>query len=272
MDSKPLWTAPDQQARLAELLSDDADTKDAPLRRDVRSLGRLLGLVIQEQEGVDLYSVVERLRQLTTLYRESAPDGIGAEPDPKPLMLLESSIQGLPIAQAYHVTKAFSIYFELTNLAEANHRKRRLRAARVLTGRPPQPGSMIGTLLRLKRSGIGADEALRQLARVQVIPTFTAHPTEVARRTVLYKRRQIAHQIEQIDSLPLTDAEAVEREGIIGEAITELWQTDEVRRRPPTVADEIRMGLDYFPNGLFSTLPRLYNEIARGFTPYTASW
>jgi phosphoenolpyruvate carboxylase len=265
MQAKPLWTASDQQERLAELLSDDAEQKEAPLRRDVRSLGRLLGTILQEQEGPELYIAVERMRQLTGQYRESAPANTTPEAEAEPLRLLEATEQSLPVAQAYRVTKAFAIYFELTNLAEANHRKRRLRAARVLAERAPQPGSMAGTLLRMQRAGIGPEEALRQLSRVEVVPTFTAHPTEVARRTVLYKRRQIAHQIEQIDRLPLTDADAAEREAIIGVAITELWQTDEVRRRPPTVRDEIRMGLDYYPNGLLATLPRLYSGIARAF-------
>jgi phosphoenolpyruvate carboxylase len=264
MQAKPLWTATDQQGRLTELLSDEPEQKEAPLRRDVRSLGRLLGMVLQEQEGPDLYDAVERLRQLASRYRESAAEAApGAEPEA--MQMLEAAIRGLSVAQAYKVTKAFAIYFELTNLAEANHRKRRLRAARVLADRPPQPGSMAGTLLRMQRAGIGPDEALRHLSRVAVIPTFTAHPTEVARRTVLYKRRQIAHQIEQIDWLPLTDAEAGEREAAIGVAITELWQTDEVRRRAPTVRDEVRMGLDYYPNGLIATLPRLYDDIARAF-------
>src|SRR5207237_3445607 len=128
------------------------------------------------------------------------------------------------------VTKAFAIYFELTNLAEANHRKRRLRAGRILADRPPQPGSFQGTLVRMKAAGISAETALEWLGKIVVIPTFTAHPTEVARRTVLFKRRRIAHEIEQIDWLPLTDAEAGEREATIAADITTLWQTDEVRR------------------------------------------
>ena len=159
------------------------------------------------------------------------------------------------------VTKAFAAYFELINLAEANHRKRRLRASRALAEKA-QPGSFQGTLERLKRNNVGVEQALYWLGKVMVIPTFTAHPTEVARRTVLTKRRNIAHEIEQIDWLPLTNAEASEREGRIAANIMALWQTDEVRRRAPTVRDEIRMGLDYYTNGLIETLPRLYTTMA----------
>lgn len=259
---RPLWSADDQQARLEELLTDHPEKKYAPLRRDVRCLGRLLGWTLREQVGEQLFDTVETLRQNAIRYREQLQAGQNAETI---LEAMQECIRSLPIQRAYQVTKAFSIYFELTNLAEANHRKRRLRAAKVRTDHVPQPGSMEGTLLRMKQGGIDAQEALRYFQQVEIIPTFTAHPTEVARRTVLYKRRQIGIQIERIDWLPLTDAEAREREELIAAAITELWQTDEVRRRAPAVQDEVRMGLDYYPTSLFATLPRLYEGLAEAF-------
>ena len=263
---RPLWAADDQAARLTEMLSNDPEVKERPLRRDVRSLGKLLGDVLNEQHGADLFSMVERLRTLAIQHRDtdaaSVAAGIVAAPG---IGKFEQAVRDLDTVQAYRVTKAFATYFELTNLAEANHRKRRLRAGRVNSGARPQPGSIRGTLERMKSNGIGADQALTLLSEIKVIPTFTAHPTEVARRTVLFKRRAIAREIEQIDWLPLTDAEALEREETIGAAITALWQTDEVRRRAPTVRDEIRMGLDYFPNSLIATVPHLYSEIADAF-------
>ncbi len=264
--SRPLWETTDQQGRLLELLSSQGETKDTPLRRDVRSLGRLLGEILIEQQGQELFNTVEQLRQLAILHREESGAGTGTaeprqDPNPEPLTNFETIISGLSVEQAYRVSKAFATYFELINLAESNHRKRRLRASRVLEETAPA-GSMEGTLARMKRSGMPWAEALYWLEQVRIIPTFTAHPTEVARRTVLTKRRNIAHEIEQIDWLPLTDAEAGEREGRVAANITSLWQTDEVRRRAPTVRDEIRMGLDYYTNGLIETLPRLYTTIA----------
>ena len=95
-----------------------------------------------------------------------------------------------------------------------------------------------------------------------VTPVFTAHPTEVARQTVLLKRRRIAEQLERLDRLPLTVDEALRCEQIIHAEITSLWQTDEVRQTKPTVDDEIRMGLRYFRLSLFETLPRIYAEVA----------
>ncbi len=267
---KLLWAATDQVSRLKELLGEQPDQKDAPLRRDISALATLLGEILKEQEGNDLFDTVEQLRNLAVRHRD-AGDGVehigGVSPVEERDLLnrFEQVINGLTVPRAYRVTKAFAIYFELVNLAENNHRKRRLRAARLLTGNPVQAGSLQGTLERMRSGGYSEDQALKCLGSIQIIPTFTAHPTQVARRTVLFKRRRIARQIEQIDWLPLTNAEAGERQAAIAADITALWQTDEVRRRPPKVRDEIRMGLDYHVNGLIETLPRLYGEMADAF-------
>jgi len=171
----------------------------------------------------------------------------------------------MDLSRAYQVTKAFAIYFELTNLAETNHRKRRRRAGKLGDQRVPPAGSLRGTLLRMKQAGIPAEDALAALAHIRVTPVFTAHPTEVARQTVLIKRRRIAEQLELLDRLPLTGGDAERCETNISAEVTALWQTDEVRLAKPTVNDEIRMGLRYFRLSLFPTLPRIYDEIVESF-------
>ena len=171
----------------------------------------------------------------------------------------------LEVAEAHRMTKAFAIYFELTNLAETNHRKRRRRAAQVSPERQAQPGSFLGTLRRLRDAGIAKERVVDWLRQVEVTLVLTAHPTEVARRTVLFKRQRIAEELEQLDRLPLTERKAEEHEQAILAEITSLWQTDEVRRRRPTVRDEIKMGLDYYPSVLLEALPTLYEELADDF-------
>jgi phosphoenolpyruvate carboxylase len=171
----------------------------------------------------------------------------------------------LEIEEAYRISKAFAIYFELTNLAETNHRKRRRRAAKLHKDQPPLAGSFRGTLLRMKKAGMSVEDVLAALKNVSVIPVFTAHPTEVARRTVLSKRRRIAKQLQRLDRLPLSDADALLLESVIRAEITSLWQTDEVRIEKPLVTDEIRMGLDHYPTSVFAALPRIYAEIGDSF-------
>jgi len=262
---RPLWSAQDQPERLRELTARTSDAeKEAPLRRDVRSLGILLGRVLAEQAGEQLFETVERLRRLLIQHREDA----AARPNSSTESLLNEAkgvVADLDVDAAYRVTKAFATYFELTNLAETNHRKRRRRAAAVHADERPIPGSFRGTLLRMKESGIGAEQALAALREIEVVPVFTAHPTEITRRTVLLKRRRIASQLEQLDRLPLSDAEAEQHEAVIAAEIAAMWQTDEVRLRKLTVGDEIRTGLSYYGMTLFDTIPRVYQELADSF-------
>jgi phosphoenolpyruvate carboxylase len=261
-----LWNVDDQAARLAELTSHDSDLKEAPLRRDVRSLGRLLGEVLKEQVGDKLFSAVEELRLLLIEHRElHSQPGHDIENKRRLIERAERIVSRLDVAEAHQMAKAFAIYFELTNLAETNHRKRRRRAAQASPELLAQPGSFLGTLRRMRDAGITQQQALEWLAKIEVILVFTAHPTEVARRTVLFKRQRIAVELEQLDRLPLTERESEQHEQAIMAEITALWQTDEVRRRQPAVRDEIRMGLDYYPSVLFETLPALYDELAGDF-------
>jgi phosphoenolpyruvate carboxylase len=265
---KPLWGAVDQAQRLSELTSEEPELKEAPLRRDVRSLGLLLGEVLKEQAGQSLFDSVEELRGLAIEYRDAVHDPRHDADKTRAFELMKRAAEGvarLELLEAYGMTKAFAIYFELTNLAETNHRKRRRRAALLSPTRPAQPGSIRGTLRRMRDAGMTLETAIEWLARVEVIPVFTAHPTEVARRTVLFKRRRIAESLERLEQLPLTDSEAGKLEAAISAEITALWQTDEVRRRPPVVRDEIKMGLDYYSDCLINTLPGLYEEFADAF-------
>jgi len=259
MREPPLWAPEDQAARLAELAAATDDrAKQAPLRRDVRSLGMLLGRVLVEQSGEPLFRTVEQLRRFLI---QSRARSVRSHSSTEEMEEARSIVAGLSISEAHKVAKAFATYFELTNLAETNHRKRRRRAGGLKPDQAPPAGSFRGTLVRLREAGLTLEQALAALHRVKVVPVFTAHPTEAARRTVLLKRRRIAECLERLDRLPLPAAEARELETSIAAEITALWQTDEVRVQKPQVTDEIRMGLDYYPMSIFEALRRLYREM-----------
>src|SRR5437016_5619672 len=248
--AEPLWQVKDQQQHLRELIASDPELKEAPLRRDVRNLGRILGDVIKEQAGQEVFDSVERLRNLSIEQREQGR--IAQDP----------SLASMDLRHAFLVVRAFAIYFELVNLAETNHRKRRRRAAQV-NHSAPQAGTIAGTFRRFKKAGITLEQTLDQLRRICAIPVFTAHPTEIARRTVLMKRERLSKLLETLDAAPLTDETAQSVAEQIAAEITALWQSDEVRRRTPTVRDEIRMGLDYYRVSLIRSVPDVYDEIAR---------
>jgi phosphoenolpyruvate carboxylase len=253
-----LWKPENWPLRLAELEARTGDIKEAPLRRDVRSLGMLLGQVLREQAGEQLFGEVEELRQIAIRRREAQNGEVG-----EPFSSALGSVQSLDTVQAYRLARAFAFYFELINLAETNHRKRR-RLSLQLAG-DTQRGSLRGTLRAMRAAGISGEAALDWLRSICIIPVFTAHPTEIARRVVMFKRRRIADLLEQLDRIPLSDEQLEQYEESLTAEITALWETDEVRTRRPTVRDEVKMGLDYYDASIYATLPGLYTEVAAAF-------
>ena len=262
-----LWTPENWPERLAELEARTPELKQAPLRRDVRSLGALLGEVLREQAGEEVFDAVESLRRAAIARREADAKQKSGERAEAPSLQLQQAIDSVHqlsgnLTTAYSLARAFSFYFELINLAETNHRKRRRLSGELDPHRSPQRGSLRGTLRQLRLAGVSADEMLGLLQKICVSPVFTAHPTEVARRSVMFKRRQISDLLERLDRIPVPPAELEALEDNLIAEITALWQTDDVRSARPTVRDEIRMALDYYESSLFATLPVLYKEVA----------
>jgi len=260
----PLWKPTSWTDRLAELEAPSGPLKDAPLRRDIRSLGALLGTVLREQVGTALYDLVEEIRRASIARRES----LAAGNDTQAAAHLEQElarVRRMDLDHAYPLVRAFSFYFELINLAETMHRKRRRLSHQIHADAAPQRGSLRGTLRRMKSAGLSASQTAEILTRVCVMPVFTAHPTEVARRTVMVKRRRISELLELLDRIPLSDEQLSGLEQQLLAEITALWQTDDVRSARPTVRDEVRMGLDYFDVAIFDTLPGLYHEVEQAF-------
>ncbi len=257
------WQPSRWSDRLSELEAQTSELKQAPLRRDIRSLGALLGQVLREQAGEELFATVESLRRIAISRREAEAggDAAAAQRHLEEAQALTRKAAENP-QRAYELARAFAFYFELINLAETAHRKRRRRASMLDAGAAPQRGSLRGTLRRLRQAGHTRDSVMALLRQICVVPVFTAHPTEVARRSVMFKRRRISELLEQLDTLGLPPSELDRLQDELLAEITALWQTDDVRIARPTVRDEIRMGLDYYEASLFSTIPVLYTEIA----------
>ena len=232
----------------------------------------LLGEVLREQAGEPLYDAVEELRKTAIARREVDTSQSRADPGGTQLqhaLALVHSYSG-DLTRAYQLARAFSFYFELINLAETNHRKRRRISHQLSEGAKAEHssarGDLRGTLVRLRQAGVTAEQAREQLSDVQISPVFTAHPTEIARRSVMFKRRRISDLLEQLDRIPVPEAQLDSLQQDLIAEITALWQTDDVRSARPTVRDEIRMALDYYESSLFDTLPVLYGEVASALT------
>jgi phosphoenolpyruvate carboxylase len=212
---------------------------DAPLRRDVRLLGDLLGSVLVEQDGPELLADVERVRALAREARAGAP-----------LEELRSAVAALPPERGARVLRAFALWFQLANVAEQRHRIRRL-GEYGHEGHVPEE-SLAAAFGRLE----GIDTALLA-GRVSLELVLTAHPTEATRRTVLASHLRLAEVLGRLDDPLPTRPEREEVAAALAAEITALWQTDEVRSRRPRVVDEIRNGHWFFEQSLIDAAERL---------------
>ena len=155
--------------------------------------------------------------------------------------------------------RAFSLFFQLANIAEQHHRLRRRRQYEH-EGRVPRE-SLADAVARLRGAGIGDEELSAAAARIEVRPVLTAHPTEATRRTILQAHQRLAAALRRLDDPELPHSTQSRIREQIAEEVTILWQTDEVRSQRPRVVDEIRHGLWFVEESLWQALPRLVREL-----------
>jgi len=243
------------------------EPKDEPLRRDINLLGGMLGRVLIEQEGRELFATEEEVRLLCKRLRS----GYDPELDGR----LRRRIEGMDVGELQRIVRAFSVYFQLVNIAERYHRIRRRRQHESSQSNPPQRASLASALARLKREGLEAGTLQRVLDDINVGLVLTAHPTEALRRSVRLKHVRIGELLEALESPHLTWKERRRLEEKLAEEITILWQTDELRVRRPEVKQEIERTLLYFENPLISATLEAYrefeDELARQFPEDTPS-
>ena len=226
--------------------------KDAPLRRDINLLGRVLGRVLIEQEGQGLFETEEEIRTLCKRLR--------FDYDPELDARLRQRIDAMSVGELRRIVRAFSVYFQLVNIAERYHRVRRRRQYEASPENPPQRASLASALARLKREGLEG-EALRGLLRgMEIGLVLTAHPTEATRRSVRRKHARIGRMLESMESPVLTWRERRNLEEDMAEEITLLWQTDELRVRRPEVRQEVERTLLFFEEPLISATLEAYRE------------
>jgi phosphoenolpyruvate carboxylase len=225
------------------------------LARDVDALGRALGTVLSEQEGERFFNLVEQVREMTKHLRLN-PD------DQAMVAKLEGTIAGLAGHDAEALVRAFSHYFLLVNLAEERHRLRRSKPRQSDQENPPAPRkqSLHEAIYSLRELGLGAREAAKMIGGLELGLTFTAHPTEMRRRTVRHHLEAIAAKLAGLEN-PETRAETIEA---ITARIEVLWGTLELQARNPTVRDEVQGGLAYVDN-IAQALPELERDLKAAF-------
>jgi len=208
-------------------------------RRGVRLLGRLLGDVIREQEGQEVYDLIENIR------RRSVGEHRLGEPDPE----LEETLQALTLEQARLLIRGFAIFSQLANIAD-DHQIRHQSSGE-------DPFAELG-----KRQSVPPEAALEFLSHAVLTPVLTAHPTEVRRKSILDRELAIAERLERGDGR-LRTTDRAENESELKREIRTLWQTRMLRPVRLNVADEIDNAASILKLTFLPQLPVLKRRLAR---------
>ena len=221
-----------------------------PMREDIRLLGAILGDTVREQNGDEVFDLVERARVESFRVRRSEIDR--AE--------LADLFTDIDVHQAIPVIRAFTHFALLANVAEDIHRERR-RAVHEAAGEPPQDSSLAATYLKLDRADLAASAVADALSGALVSPVITAHPTETRRRTVFDTQHRVTELMRlRMNGLTRTaDGRDVEIE--LRRNILTLWQTALVRLSRLKISDEIETGLRYYPAAFFEVIPQVNAEV-----------
>ena len=263
LESHP--TAPTTGSAGAVSALRNTQQNERPLLDDIRLLGRLLGDVIREQDGVAAYELVEQTRLLSVAFRRDADEGADKA--------LKKKLKALSGDQTVSVIRAFTYFSHLANLAEDRHHIRR-RTVHERAGNT-QEGSLDVALARLRWAGISPRAVADLLAHSFVSPVLTAHPTEVQRKSILDAERGIAQLLTARDDLKalaaatggtkdaLTPKALAANEAQLRARVVQLWQTRLLRYSKLTVLDEIDNALSYYESTFLREIPKLYASLER---------
>ena len=227
------------------------EDKDQSLRDDVRTLGAMVGELICEQNGHELFDLVEAARLRAIRRREG---------NENPEEQLAQLVGNLDTDVALQMIRSFSTYFQMVNTAEKVHRIRRRRDY-LRDTEQDQPGGLEDTLLKLKAAGITADGLQELLDSMLIEPDFTAHPTEPTRRTMLRKEQDIVKHLVDLLNPTMTPQETHSALQNIRLLATTGWQTSEHPSERMTVADALEHVLFFITDVLYRAVPPIFADL-----------
>ncbi|GAA0589036.1 phosphoenolpyruvate carboxylase [Caenispirillum bisanense] len=241
----------------------DGEDKDLPLREDIRLLGRILGDTVRDQEGEEVFDLVESIRQTSVRFHRQ--EDVTARHE------LEAMLAGMSPADTIRIVRAYSYFSHFANIAEDQHHIRRNRA-HAIAGSAPREGTVAHALARARAAGLTA-EALRDFfATALAVPVLTAHPTEVQRKSTLNREMDLARLLACRDRWQLTPEEQAETENALATTVLALWQTSILRRTRLKVIDEVANGISYYDHTFLTELPRLYAALEDALRRDVPGW
>jgi len=234
------------------------DAVEPALAADIQLLDGLLSGAVRRLAGAESLALVEEIR--------AAALEVRAYPSVPKARALRDRLDSLDLPTLRVLTRAFSVYFDLINLAEQQARVRAIRRRTLQRAPAPVAESPEAALIELSERGISAEQVETLLAAACVCPVLTAHPSEARRRTILEKLTAIARRLDDLEYRRLLPEERAAVLGGIAEEVETFWLTDTVRGARPQVLDEVDQGLDVMEGSLLDVVPRFYRGLETALT------
>src|SRR5947209_18680791 len=240
--SQIMPSEPESRSNRAEDIA--ALEADARLREDIRLLGRILGDTVRDQEGAEVFDIVERIRQTSVRFHRDEDRVARRE--------LENILDNLSTAETVRIVRAFSYFSHLANIAEDQNNIRQMRAL------ASRGDTLARTLEHARQAGIGAERLRKFFENALVSPVLTAHPTEVRRKSTIDREMEVAALLDRRERMKLTTDEFEASEEQLRREVLTLWQTNLMRRTKLTVLDEVGNGLSFYDYTFLREVPRLH--------------
>ena len=237
-------------------MSDGRKASNSALSQDIHTLGNWLGVIIQEQNGLEAYDLVEEIRAMSKARRNG---------DAAAAFQLAERLENLPLDSKQVLIKAFSNYFQLINIAED---LQRIRVIRQREARGSLKESILNAISALHDNGKSAAELRSLLENTRLRLVLTAHPSEAKRQEILIKLRHIAQMMEKRDRQNLLPRELRKLESALAEKVEEMWQTRQVRASKKQVADEVDMGIYFLRSVIVDVVIDIYEDLQLALERY----
>eukprot|EP00741_Cyanophora_paradoxa_P020978 tig00021319_g20252.t1 len=231
--------------------------EEREIKQKLKILSSLLDKVLRESAGTGVLEAVETLRKGFISLRK--------EENPAQRAMLQRYIYKLDPTAVRDVVRAFNVYFNLLAVAEEQikHRTRRRLVKKLAYDQPLWFGSFDHTVREFRAKGVSQKQMQKLLDSLEYIPVLTAHPTESRRRTTMECLRRIYKLSESLDDPRMSKGDKEETMKYLESEIHVLWCTDELRTQRPQVRDEVKNGLFYFRESLFSATLQTYRYLER---------
>jgi phosphoenolpyruvate carboxylase len=240
------------------------------LSKIVSLLGKILGVVVKEQEGLQLYNKIEEIRSLSKASRGTKNKKKIKLNETKKFRQLIATINKLKPKESLVIARSFSKFLNFSNLAESLDSVHKIDEGNIQKAQ----GTNAFTILedgidKLLKHKSNSKEKFYQVAKsLKVDLVLTAHPTEVKRRTLIQKYTNVNNILEKFNKSRIfkiknikTETLAMERN--LHEEITSIWKTDELKRSKPKPTEEAQWGLAVIEDSLWNAVPKIcsrFNE------------